>query len=88
MEEKKMRWLVLSANNVNTDIGLSGPYDTKEAAEDAMQSEFRQCMADGMLDDATMEEKFAEAMEDYTGLGMSYYDGDDLCYWSLQEIGF
>lgn len=84
----KERWLVLSANNVNTDIHLSGPYDTKEAAEDAMQSEFKDCAMAAALSDDVIEKLFDKAMKDYTGLGMSYYDGDDLFYWSLQPITF
>lgn len=85
---EKERWLVLSANNVSTNMGMSGPYDTKEAAEEAMQSEFRDCAMAAALSDDVVEKLFDEAMKDYTGLGLSYYDGDDLFCWSLQSIAF
>ena len=67
------KYLVLTANNVDTDICADGPYDTKKAARAALRDYFS--------DFPAREGEWVRSKD-----AISYYNGDDLFYGVVKPI--
>lgn len=67
------KYVVLTANNVDTDICVDGPYKTKGEAQVVMESSF----------DCFDESQGEWARNDDS---ISYYDGSDLYYAVVKPI--
>lgn len=87
------KWFVLSANNVNTDIGMEGPYSDKKDAHDAMDADYEATIAemancgDNESDEPINPEDYgieADITEDGASV-YGGYDGANLYYWNLVE---
>ena len=67
------KYLVLTANNIDTDICVDGPFDTKKEARGVLRDYFRDFPA-----------RQGEWERDKDAI--SYYDGDDLFYGVVKPV--
>ena len=67
------KYLVLTADNIDTDICVSGPYDTKKEARAELKDFFR--------DFPARQGEWVRGKD-----AISYYNGDDLFYGVVKPI--